>query len=145
MITGKGYGVDPDPFDSDYSYYLSPEVINLAGKTCSRMPDQYPRKMTYGATGGYVNGQVIICGGYDEENDEYLNECYSLKKGESTWTLLGNLQEGRKGATSIVLFNSLYVIGGYKSDGISACTYESISIDGKVNQIKVLKKDHFTI
>ena len=141
MITGRGYGVDPDPMDHDYSYYLSPEVINLAGKTCSRMPDQYPRKMTYGATGGYVNDQVIICGGYDEENyHESLNECYTLKKGESTWTLLGNLQDERKGATSIVMDNSLYVIGGGECG-----TIESISIDGEVNQIEVLKKDHFTM
>ena len=154
MITGKGYGVDPDPFDNDYSYYLSPEVINLAGKTCSRMPPQYPRKNVYGATGGFINkwsnghivdSAVVICGGYDEENDEYLKECYTLKKGESTWTLLGNLQEGRKGANGIVMGYMLIVIGGQKSDGNGACgTVESISIDGEAMQIEVLKRDHFT-
>ena len=54
---------------------LSPEVINLEGKTCSRLPEKYPKNV-FGATGGFVNGQVIICGGYDSDATEDINECY---------------------------------------------------------------------
>ena len=71
---------------------LSPEVINLEGKTCSRLPEKLPEN-TYGSTGGFINGQVIICGGTDREFNAF-NECYTLKNGR-TWTLLGNLSEKR--------------------------------------------------
>ena len=56
---------------------LSPEVINLEGKTCSRLPEKYPKNV-YAATGGFINGQVIICGGSDRDTYEDLNECYTI-------------------------------------------------------------------
>ena len=89
---------------------LLPEVINLEGKTCSRLSEKYPKNVK-DATGGFINGQVIICGGEDRDTDEYYNECYTLKKG-GTWTLLGNLSETRWYSSSVVIGNSLYIIGG---------------------------------
>ena len=110
---------------------LSPEVINLEGKTCSRLPEKYPKNV-YGATGGFINGQVIICGGLDRDTDERLNECYTIKKGGGSWTLLANLHEKRYYSSSVVIDKSLYIIGGLGS----ACeSIESISPNG-------LKKQH---
>ena len=108
---------------------LSPEVINLEGKTCSRLPEKYPKNVQ-GATGGFINGQVIICGGTDRDTYEDYNECYTLKKG-GTWTLLGNLSETRLYSSSIVIDNSLYLIGNLDLDFVNACdTIESICLDG---------------
>ena len=115
---------------------LSPEVINLEGKTCSRLPEKYP-KNAGAATGGFINGQVIICGGYDRDTGERLSECYTLKKGGS-WTLLGNLSEKKEYLRSVVIANSLYVIGGLGACSPIQCTacrsIESISLSGTTKQ-----------
>jgi len=108
---------------------LSPEVINLEGKTCSRLPEKYPKNVA-GATGGIINGQVIICGGYDRDATERLNECYLLKKGGS-WTLLGNLSETRSYSSSVVIDNSLYLISGR---GNACESIESITLDGQIKK-----------
>ena len=67
---------------------------------------------------------MISCGGYEE------NKCYTLKKGGS-WTLLGNFSKPRKYSSSVVIGNSLYVIG---SSGNLCESIESISINGQITQ-----------
>ena len=112
------------------------EVINLEGKTCSTLPEKYPISV-HGATGGFVNDQVIVCGGqHDFElraGSEPINECYTLKKGGS-WTHLGNLRQKRWRSSSVVIGNSLYVIGGQDIARISCRSIESISLNGKTEQ-----------
>ena len=109
---------------------LSPEVINLEGKTCSRLPEKYPKNVI-SAQGAFINDQVVICGGWVREPYENVEECYTLKKGSTSWTLLGNLNSINSGSSSVVLNNKLYVIGGYGNfcDDEST-TIESISLDG---------------
>ena len=58
----------------------------------------------------------------------YYDECYTLKKGVTTWTLLGNLEFSNTASSSVVINNSLYAIGGVGNDYCS--TIESISLDG---------------
>ena len=92
-------------------------MINLEGKTCSRFPEKFP-KTIIGAVGAFINDQVVIC---------EWGECYTLKKGGTTWTLLGNLNSMDSSSSSVVVNNILYVIGGASDH---CATIESISLDG---------------
>ena len=96
-------------------------MINLEGKTCSRFPEKFPKTIN-GAVGAFINDQVVIC---------EWGDCYTLKKGGTTWTLLGNLNSMDHSSSSVVVDNILYVIGGSGNWNDDHCaTIESISLDG---------------
>ena len=105
---------------------LPAEVINLDGYCNIWKPEKYPKDIA-DATGAFINGQVIICGG--NKQAKFSNECYTLQKGGS-WTLLGNLNEDRAIFSSAVIDNSLFLIGGP-----GACdSIESITTTGIVKK-----------
>ena len=104
---------------------MSPEVINLDGKTCSRLPEQYPM-IVAGANGAFINDQLVICA---------RGECFSLKKGDTTWNHLGNLKSGvgSSGSSSVVINNTFYVIGGVGSTYEDCSTIKTISLNGETS------------
>ena len=108
-------------------------VINVEGKLCSRTPERFPLPIQ-SASGGFVGDTVIICGGTGYPPD-YLQskECYSLKKNES-WKKLNDLNQIKSSASSIVMDDSLYMIGGSGSCEHNQSSSESISKDGVVTQ-----------
>ena len=71
---------------------------------------------------------MVICGGWGREPYENVEECYTLKKGDTSWTLLGKLNFMDDFSSSIVVNNIFYAIGGTGPDHCS--TIESISLDG---------------
>ena len=103
---------------------MSPEVINLEGKTCSRLPD--PVYAPGGANGAFINDQLVICA---------RGECFSLKKGDTTWNHLGNLKSGvgSSGSSSVVINNTFYVIGGVGSTYEDCSTIKTISLNGETS------------
>ena len=70
---------------------LTSEVINLDQKQCAKKPPQYPNRVL-GATGGFVDGIAIICGGFDYDTYKAIPECYALKKGGDEWIPLAQRQ-----------------------------------------------------
>ena len=72
MIVGGGYKSDA-------------QIVDLSNQTrsCNNFQD-YPIAMS-SATGAIVSGQPIVCGGYeDTEQENYYSECYKYSKGTSS-------------------------------------------------------------
>ena len=64
-----------------------------------------------GATGGFIGDSVIICGGYNYNNHDYVDKCYSLTSEKAS--LVTHMSVRRGFAASIVLNdNTLWVTGG---------------------------------
>ena len=70
---------------------LTSEVINTDQKQCAKKPPQYPNRVL-GATGGFVDGIAIICGGFDYDTYKVITECYALKRGGDEWIPLAQRQ-----------------------------------------------------
>ena len=84
------------------------------------MPN-YPLKLV-GATGQFMNGMVIVCGGYYS----VTNECHKLSKGESAFKFLTSMQEKRSEASSTIINENLWVTGGQNENGINLKTTEFV-------------------
>ena len=67
------------------------------------------------AEGGGMDRElkVIVVGGFDGSRDLDSVEMFSLTNG--TWTLLQQMKEGRRGASSIVYNDHIFVSGGFES------------------------------
>ena len=89
------------------------EIININQKCMTRLPD-YPMDLR-AATGMYVDGAIIICGGYTPRN----NKCYQLKKGEQTFELVHTMEEKRYHAQSILVHRKMLVLGGYTDNSMT--------------------------
>ena len=88
------------------------EIIDLNG-TCTASLPEYPMKLD-GATGVYVDGKIVICGGgYPISN----NKCYKLEKGGETFELVFIMEEEERYAESIVHQGYMLRTGGYKNGG----------------------------
>ena len=90
----------------------STEIIDLNG-TCATSLPEYPMKLD-GATGVYVDGKIIICGGgYPISN----NKCYQLEKGGETFELVFTMEAEERYAESIVHQGYMLRTGGYHNGG----------------------------
>ena len=101
------------------------ELIDLStasNKQCEL--GDYPIEV-YKATGGLVKQRPVICGGYPATSD-----CYTLKQG--TWQFLSSMSEKRKGASSAVLNDRLWVAGGKDDGGNTLKSTEYIHPNGAV-------------
>ena len=94
-------------WDGFYSL-SSTEIIDLNG-TCSVSLPDYPMKLD-GATGLYVDGKIVICGGgFPNAN----RKCYQLKKGGKTFELVFTMESAVRYAKSIVHQGYMIRSGGY--------------------------------
>ena len=88
------------------------EIIDFNG-TCTTSLPEYPMKLD-GATGVYVDGKIVICGGgYPISNDK----CYQLEKGKETFELIFTMEIEERYAESIVHQGYMLTTGGYKNGG----------------------------
>ena len=88
------------------------ELVDLKGDCTTTLP-RYPMKLKY-ATGIYISGAIVICGGTDYY-DVSTNKCYKLQKGRTSFELLTTMQESRFAAKSIVVQHHMWVTGGKNS------------------------------
>ena len=83
------------------------EILDLSGNCTASLPN-YPTKIRY-ATGQFLDGKVIICGGAPHTSD-----CYQLSKNSSSFEILSpSMQEKRDDAKSIVIQDHIWVTGGH--------------------------------
>ena len=84
------------------------EIIDLNGTCTVSLPD-YPLKLD-GATGVYVDGRIVICGGgYPDAN----KKCYQLEKGGETFELVFTMEANVRYPKSIVHQGYMLRTGGY--------------------------------
>ena len=86
------------------------EIMDLTIKgnsECKNWAD-FPKDI-FGAVGGFVGNEVIICGGYDQ-NYSPTDECYSFN--EQSAKVVTHTSITRAGAASIVFGNKLWITGG---------------------------------
>ena len=104
------------------------EIIDVGINSNYSCPKVQPFPVQlYGATGGLVNGQPFLCGGYDKTNEHYSKDCYTLTNSGS-WakddTAALNTTRGFVYG-SVVLQNNLFISGG--SNGNHLNTIEMLS------------------
>ena len=96
-----------------YSYYRetkNTELIDIDGDCTVSLPD-YPRKID-GATGVYIDGRILICGG----GYPVTNKCYQLKNGSKGFELAYTMREKRYYARSIVTQGKMFITGGHNGN-----------------------------
>ena len=99
IFVTTGYGSSGD--------LSSSELININGECTASLPD-YPVKL-HAATGVFVDGTIIICGGYPP----FSNKCYQLKNGNGNFELVYRMEEYRYYAESVAVQGKMLVLGGY--------------------------------
>ena len=86
------------------------ELIDINGDCIASLPD-YPMKID-GATGVYIDGKIIICGG----GYPVTNKCYQLRKGGKEFELIYTMKQKRFFAKSIVTQQKMLLSGGHNGN-----------------------------
>ena len=86
------------------------ELIDSNGDCIASLPD-YPMKID-GATGVYIDGKIIICGG----GYPVTNKCYQLRKGGKEFELIYTMKQKRYNARSIVTQQKMLLSGGHNGN-----------------------------
>jgi hypothetical protein len=82
------------------------------------------------ATGAFVSGSPIICGGNSGYN--YYSECYLHSKATNSWSFLTNMTSKRVDSASVSLKGKLFMMGG--NDGVNDTASTEYVQDGKTAQ-----------
>ena len=97
----------------DYQDYS--QVVDISStKSCFNSLAPYPIKMAH-ATGAVLNGLPLICGGEGngQSYDEQQSSCYMHEKSTNTWKLYANMNTKRKGHSTALTKNGLWISGGF--------------------------------
>merc|ERR1711962_297818 len=99
----------------DYQDYS--QVVDVSStKSCFSRLAPYPIKMAH-TTGNVLNGSPLICGGEGKVNGqlsyEQQSSCYMHEKSTNTWKLHGNMNKKRKGHSTALTKNGLWISGGF--------------------------------
>ena len=100
------------------------EVINIFSIEAQVPTYQNHLKRIYGATGGWVGNLFIVCGGDVFSTKSSTKDCYQI--GKEFTSFHGFMKKKRLNAASIVLDESLWILGG-SGDSNSMTTTEYIS------------------
>ena len=61
------------------------------------------------ADGDVVDGEIIMCGGYEKISASARAECYKFDQGTNSWTLLAMLDSGLNRCVSFTLFKFEFI------------------------------------
>ena len=85
-----------------------------ASKTCGSTLPAYPKlKKVTGATGAFVSGKLVICGGW-LGGTAVSNQCHSIGPNGAAWQPAGNMTKPRANAASVEINEKLLIFGGYE-------------------------------
>ena len=91
------------------------EIIDFFSGCSTSLPN-YPKDLE-GTTGQFLDDTAIICGGYP-----YTNECFSLRKGATSFKSIAQMNEARRFAKSIVTQGRIWVTGGFDGTALYSST-----------------------
>ena len=95
------------------------QVVNVSSSSVCSPLTPFPRAVR-GAEGTVLDGNPIVCGGYDGQS---YTSCYMYNKDSSSWDLHSDMSN-KRGFFGMELNNgALMVIGGYSSSPISSIEY----------------------
>ena len=103
------------------------DVISLTTEDNSCKISNYQNKLVR-STAVFMEDMVVICGGLT--SDEFLNKCYKLSKGQTTFKEYATGLEPKAKASSIVIQDEIWITGGV-SNGISKKSSEFIKDNSK--------------
>ena len=119
LLVSSGYGTN--------GYTKNTEVLNLDSKDAQTPTYKNHSIGIAGATGGFIAGQFITCGGYTYGDP--IKECYKI--GTTNTSLHGTMKKKRQYAASIVLADKLWILGGSDENNILLNSTEYIFHDGR--------------
>jgi len=111
----------------DYS-----QVIDMSTtESCSNL-DPYPTKI-WVATGGFVSGSPMICGGTTSSTFYTQSSCHKYERSSNKWTFVANMNSKRVSASSSLTNKGTWITGGRDELSNQLDTTEFISPDGIVS------------
>ena len=84
-----------------YENGMHSQVLDLVGENISCQELNNAPYGLHGGTGGFVQNEVLVCGGYI--SDEYFDNCWILNKEESFNNMFIPMNYPRYGTASIVI------------------------------------------
>ena len=97
------------------------EIFDLVNENESCFAPDFPMEL-YGAVGGFVGGQDIICGG----GDPPINKCFDITNGKE---VSFSLKKARRDAISVNLEENFFVFGGRDEKNDQVDSFEIFSKD----------------
>ncbi|CBY30704.1 unnamed protein product [Oikopleura dioica] len=88
------------------------EVFHGSGWTT--LDNDHPSDVYGHSLVGLENGHVLLIGGVD--NNGWHNTIWRMRGGQTGWESYGSIQEAVRGASTIILDKSIFVIGGSNRD-----------------------------
>ena len=96
------------------------EIIDLSGN-CTASFSNYPMKLR-GTTGQLLNDSVVICGGWSSVKQEFIHDCFILRKGATSFENFLSMNICRSNAKSIINQGYIWITGGADGSKIFSST-----------------------
>jgi len=106
--------------DEEDGYTDRVEIFSPSS-TCMKIPP-LPHTV-HGASGGWVGGMVVVCGG-EPEPFAMTSRCFAYKPEENTWLEAPQLKMPRSMSSAAVIDGAMLVTGGYNEDYYSTALTE---------------------
>ena len=122
------------------------EIIDLSNNCAASLPN-YPKKLS-GATGQFLDDNVIICGGTNYIGNaqwQWTNDCFALKKGATSFEQFHSMDEARSSARSIVTQGDIWVTGGGNENGYLSSTEHIPESSTSDIELPVIVSEHALI
>lgn len=120
LTDDRNFKATDTPQYSETKASISELIVN-SSKTCELK--SLGLKPRYGSAAGFINGKIINCGGYSNNESQYLDICQHQTAKDQDWEDTASaLNVKRAFASSVVVPKTdddtevLYLMGGYNSD-----------------------------